>query len=85
MTETKTQDTQMDAAISVADGDFTWDSPPPEVASKKKGKKGPPGKSSPGVVARTEIKEKVFQLKGVNISIPAGQLTAIVGLYPVLS
>lgn len=77
LTESKVQDIQMDAAITVIDGDFTWDSPPLEVASSKQGKKSSVAQSSQS--GNPDIKEKVFQLKGINISISQGYLTAIVG------
>lgn len=74
LTDTKVQDASMDVAIKVERGDFTWDAPPPEAATKKKGKKD---KAAPAGVAK--VPEKVFTLKDVNMEIPKGQLTAIVG------
>lgn len=73
ISETKIQDPAMDVAIRVVEADFTWDSPPPEV------QKGDDGKD---LVAQTkEIQELVFNLKNVNMEIPKGQLTAIVGKW----
>lgn len=77
LTESKTQDAEMDAAVTVVDGDFTWDSPPPEVLSKNKRQKALSTKPKP--VGGPESKEKVFQLKDINLAIPEGKLTAIVG------
>ena len=42
LSDTKVQDPDMDVAIKVEHGDFTWDAPPPEADSKKKGKKSAP-------------------------------------------
>lgn len=77
LTETKTQDPTMDVAISVTDGHFTWDAPPPqpETGKKKGGKKEAPGKD----VAETKDKEKIFTLRDVNMDMAKGRLTAIVG------
>ncbi len=69
----------MDAAVTVVDGDFTWDSPPPEVLSKNERQKALSTKPKP--VGGPESKEKVLQLKDINLTIPEGKLTAIVGQY----
>lgn len=66
----------MDFAVKVEHGDFTWDAPPPEPESKKKGKKDKSGTKTPG---RTTQPEKVFTLQDISMEIPQGQLTAIVG------
>ncbi|EMD34148.1 hypothetical protein CERSUDRAFT_117637 [Gelatoporia subvermispora B] len=83
LSETKVQDIDMDAAIEVINGDFTWDGLPPEVETKKKkkgimGRREIPPASTPDE-KYAESKEKIFQLKNVNLSIARGQLTAIVG------
>ena len=71
----------MDVAIKVEHGDFTWDAPPPEAAAKKKGGKKTDGKDGKDGkdVAVVKAPEKVFSLKDINMEIPKGQLTAIVG------
>ena len=80
LTETKVQDPTMDVAVRVEHGDFTWDAPPPEVASKgKKSKKQDAGKGKDAKDAVAKAPEKVFSLKDINMEIPKGQLTAIVG------
>ena len=85
ITETKVQDPTLEVAVKVVNGNFTWDSPPPEAARKKKGahsKKDGHVKESGGK-GEQEKEYAVFGLKGVNLEIPKGQLTAIVGkVYP---
>ncbi|EKM58203.1 uncharacterized protein PHACADRAFT_116921 [Phanerochaete carnosa HHB-10118-sp] len=76
LTDTKVQDADMDVAVMVEHGDFTWDAPPPEHESKKKGKKD---KAESKPVDTSAQPEKVFSLKDINMEIPQGQLTAIVG------
>ncbi|OBZ72495.1 Oligomycin resistance ATP-dependent permease YOR1 [Grifola frondosa] len=86
LSETKIQDEDMDDAIEVVDAEFTWDGPAPDVqmAKKKKGLWGNKrGLDTPVQVTVEQVderEEKEFQLKGVSLSIPRGQLTAIVGL-----
>ena len=77
LTDTKVQDPTMDVAVKVEHGDFTWDAPPSEVVTKKKGKKE--DKLAKDKLVQTKAPEKVFALKDVNMEIPKGQLTAIVG------
>ncbi|KAI0783557.1 P-loop containing nucleoside triphosphate hydrolase protein [Abortiporus biennis] len=80
LAESKLQDVEMTEAIHVVDADFTWDSPPPEAISQKK--KGQDKKTSIPLIqgsGANDGKQKVFSLKGINLSIPPGQLTAIVG------
>ncbi|OCH95476.1 P-loop containing nucleoside triphosphate hydrolase protein [Obba rivulosa] len=85
LTETKVQDSDLDSAVEVVGGEFTWDGPPPELEIKKKKKGLLGGKREAAAPAPTpnekaeESKERIFQLKHVNLSIPRGQLTAIVG------
>lgn len=73
LTDTKVQDVSMDVAVKVQHGDFTWDAPPPEVQSKKKGKK------AENKIVGSKTPDKVFSLKDINMEISMGQLTAIVG------
>ena len=81
ITETKIQDPTLEVAVKVVNGNFTWDSPPPDAAQKKKGahrKKDEHVKGSEGK-GEQEKAYAVFGLKDVNLEIPKGQLTAIVG------
>lgn len=75
-TEDKTMDADMQDAVVVENGEFTWDSPPPAEKSKKKS--GSKRQSVVAPVASAET-QKVFGMKDVNLTIPMGQLTAIVG------
>ncbi|GJE96593.1 ABC transporter [Phanerochaete sordida] len=77
LSDTKEQDPDMDVAIRVEHGDFTWDAPPAEAA-KKKGKKDK-GAPPSTVTAAGGGAPEVFTLKDINMAIPRGQLTAIVG------
>ncbi|KAH9902793.1 P-loop containing nucleoside triphosphate hydrolase protein [Cubamyces lactineus] len=86
LTETKVQDEHMDNAIEVVGGEFVWDGPPPDAPARKDkkgmfGTKKPSKKSAPEQAANSTEKsqESTFRLKDVNISIPEGQLAAIVG------
>ena len=81
ITETKVQDPTMSEAVKVVNGCFTWDSPPPEAGRKKKGSRGKKGKATKDVSEKgeQEKKEVIFGLKDVNLEIPKGRLTAIVG------
>ncbi|THH30017.1 hypothetical protein EUX98_g4182 [Antrodiella citrinella] len=76
--EDRITDGDMKHAIEITDGAFTWDSPPPpEKAAKSKKRKG---KIAPVIVAeKPEHMDKVFGLSDINMTIPEGQLTAIVG------
>ena len=68
----------MDVAISVVNGHFTWDAPPPASASgKKKGGK----KRAPTKAEDEKEQEKIFTLRDINLEIAKGQLTAIVGEF----
>lgn len=88
LSDTHEQDEKMEAAIEVIDGGFTWDSAPPE-GNKQKQKKGKKGSSSAKAKSSVTVTEKpaegkqeaVFHMEGINLSIPKGQLTAIIGMY----
>jgi ABC-type protease/lipase transport system fused ATPase/permease subunit len=69
----------MDVAIKVEHGDFTWDAPPPEAAAKQKKSKKSDAIKETQDIAAMKTPEKVFTLKDINMEIPKGQLTAIVG------
>ena len=78
--ETQTEDNQVDHdledAVVIENGEFTWDSPPPqsEKTKKKSSKRVAVVPAAPGAEP-----QKVFSMKDVNMTIPMGQLTAIVG------
>ncbi|KAJ3555698.1 hypothetical protein NM688_g2432 [Phlebia brevispora] len=71
ITETKVQDPTLDVAVKVVNGSFTWDSPPPEINKGETKETGTEKSHEPADV--------VFNLQNVNLEIPKGQLTAIVG------
>lgn len=88
--ETRIIDPSLDVALRVEGASFTWDAPAPndeKLGSKEKaaGSHGGKGKGaySKDVKAETGEKaketEKVFKMTNINLSIPRGQLTAIVG------
>ncbi|KAI0693122.1 ABC transporter [Cytidiella melzeri] len=89
LTETKTQDPGMDVAISVLNGGFTWDAPPPsqvEHSGKKKDKTSKKFKSTKladagkdMAASGTDDNDKIFRLKDITMKIPKGALVAIVG------
>ena len=80
--ETQTEDNQVDHnledAVVIENGEFTWDSPPPqsEKTKKKSSKRVAVVPAAPGAEP-----QKVFSMKDVNMTIPMGQLTAIVGKF----
>ncbi|TCD64284.1 hypothetical protein EIP91_004292 [Steccherinum ochraceum] len=77
ISEDRITDEDMKFAVTVTDGNFTWDSPPPEAPGKQKKDKS---KGAAAVVpVKSEGTDKVFGLSNVNLSIYEGQLTAIVG------
>ncbi|KAG7096565.1 hypothetical protein E1B28_003986 [Marasmius oreades] len=77
--ETRIIDETVDYAVIVPDGSFTWDAPPPDSPSDKKKSKG--GKKP--TIAPTAEKPtedfRPFTLPHVSLTIPRGQLVAIVG------
>ncbi|TFK46118.1 ABC transporter [Heliocybe sulcata] len=78
LTETKSIDKDLPHAIEVTDASFSWDAPPEAVGEQsKKGKKGAKGLTPTPEVQKD--KGEVFQLKGVNMTVERGKLTAIVG------
>lgn len=53
LTETHIQDDDLDVALEVKGGSFTWDSPPPEATeAKKRGGKGPKGTAAEKALAK---------------------------------
>ena len=82
LSETAIQDGEMDDAVQVLGAEFVWDGPPPEAPAKdKKGKKGGKKEAAPQPVAEPKPQESSWKLKDVNLHIPRGQLTAIVGAF----
>lgn len=94
LTETKIQDPDMDCAISVEGGCFTWDEPPPEASKDKKKEKGSKRAKAAKLIGRgkdvtlddaakdvaeEKTKDKIFELKDINLEVPKGALVAIVG------
>ena len=76
------QDEQLEDAVQIVDSEFVWDGPPPDAAPSKgkKGKKQDKTVAPPPPAAEAKH-EETFKLKGVHLSIPQGQLIAIVGMY----
>ncbi|PPQ68225.1 hypothetical protein CVT26_005758 [Gymnopilus dilepis] len=88
--KTHTVDPSIDYALEVKGASFTWDAPPPDEENKK-GKKhghGKKHKSKGKPDARRQAasdsqekgeEERVFNIRDVSLTIPRGQLVAIVG------
>ncbi|KAF8322189.1 hypothetical protein DL93DRAFT_2051237 [Clavulina sp. PMI_390] len=78
--------TDLDFAIQVKGGQFTWDGAPP---SETTGKKGGPGKKkedkkakAPAVeekLSPAEAEERIFKLRDIEFELPKGKLCAVVG------
>lgn len=88
--ETQIQDPLLPVAVDVVQADFTWEGPPPEETMKKTKKGSKKAKDAVEDTGRTveeKHAEKIFGMKNVNVQIPFGQLTAIVGMcsYVVVS
>ncbi|KAH7334391.1 ABC transporter [Rhizoctonia solani] len=88
LTQTRLIDTSIPVALEVKDAEFSWDgAPPDDVSSKGKGKKGKAksSKSAAGTAEKSAAagdepaKELIFKLRDINLSLPRGQLCAIVG------
>jgi ABC-type transport system involved in cytochrome bd biosynthesis fused ATPase/permease subunit len=84
ISETYDLDPKLKYAVEIENASFTWDSPPPdEVKEKKAKKKNRLSMHKPEQVLEQEpeeVKEEVlFGLKNIDLSIPRGQLVAIVG------
>ena len=84
VTETLVQDPNLKHAVEIDNASFTWDGPPPDAEGKAdKGKKKRRSDPSPGPVISPEPKEAQeevqFNLKHIDLSVPRGQLVAIVG------
>ncbi|KAI9000570.1 P-loop containing nucleoside triphosphate hydrolase protein [Trametes punicea] len=86
LSETMIQNGEMENAIEIVGAEFVWDGPPPDAPARKDkkgifGMKKPSKKPAKGHDANAAEKsqESTFRLKDVNLAIPEGQLTAIVG------
>ncbi|KAJ6602805.1 ABC transporter [Mycena vulgaris] len=80
--ETRDTDTELDVAVTVKGGAFTWDGPPPsedDSGSAKKKKKNRKRKVVSLDLKPAEGPEPVFALRSFDLSIPKGKLCAIVG------
>ncbi|KAJ3795163.1 ABC transporter [Lentinula aff. detonsa] len=74
--ETLMIDDSIDAAVEVKAASFSWDAPPPEQEEKKKrGKKAITSQPA----ATTESPQEPFKLRDITMTIPRGQLVAVVG------
>ncbi|KAJ6578028.1 ABC transporter [Mycena capillaripes] len=80
--ETRCTNVDLDVAVKVEHGAFTWDSPPPENSnsgSKKQRRKNRRRKTLSLRLRTSQMPGSVFTLQDVNISVPRGKLCAIVG------
>jgi ABC-type transport system involved in cytochrome bd biosynthesis fused ATPase/permease subunit len=78
--ESQLQYDDLSHAIEVKDAEFTWDALPPEVLSKKvKGKKKSTPDAPTAVSEPSHEPDDIFHLEKTDISVPRGQLVAIVG------
>ena len=77
--ETQIYVSDLKAAIELKSAEFTWDSPLLQIEDPKREKLFQNKKIStiPAIVQRTE--DTPFRVKETNLSIPRGQLVAIVG------
>ncbi|KAF5366995.1 hypothetical protein D9758_003982 [Tetrapyrgos nigripes] len=74
---TRIIDDTLDVAIEVKAAAFTWDAPPPEPTTGKKGKKS---KKTAKPTSSDEFKSvEPFRMRDISLTIPRGQLVAIVG------
>lgn len=78
--ETQVHEPGLKAAIEVEGASFTWDSPPPQIEDSKKRKRFQSKKkfaaSNP---TKATDDNTPFKIREVDLSIPRGQLIAIVG------
>ncbi len=81
ISETFKPDPELKYALEVENASFTWDSPPPDEGTEKKGKKKRRSTSKPKpALEPKEVKEEtLFKLKQIDFKVPRGQLLAIVG------
>ncbi|KAF8519129.1 ABC transporter [Hysterangium stoloniferum] len=80
LTETKVIDESLPCAIKVDHADFVWDGVPPDLEESNKSKKrGKPAEPSSQAEPGNAGAEHAFKIKDVSLTIPRGQLCAIVG------
>jgi ABC-type protease/lipase transport system fused ATPase/permease subunit len=77
--ETQIHDTDLEAAIEIEGAEFTWDTPPLQIEDPKKDKLLRSKKVSAIPAADKPIVVAPFKVKKTNLTIPRGQLVAIVG------
>ncbi|KZP02968.1 hypothetical protein FIBSPDRAFT_769650 [Athelia psychrophila] len=83
LTETQVQDPSISCAVEIAGAEFSWDTPPLQTEDLKKSKRAqkklahaPPAAQAKPKQAREDVP---FTVKSTDLSIPRGQLIAIVG------
>lgn len=74
--DTQTHDGELKAALDIKGAKFEWDTPPPQVEEKKKKRRS---NKTPEVVDANPKTDTPFKVRETNLSIPRGQLVAIVG------
>ncbi|KAJ4480031.1 ABC transporter [Lentinula aciculospora] len=77
--ETLVIDETVNAAIEVKGASFSWDAPPPEQEEKKMKRGKKPFTPAQPAAATAESQQEPFKLRDVSITIPRGQLVALVG------
>jgi ABC-type polysaccharide/polyol phosphate transport system ATPase subunit len=81
LTETKVIDHSLPEAIKVEHADFSWDGVPPDFEVDKKANRR--SKNALGAAEQAQkaglAAEHTFKVKDINLTIPRGQLCAIVG------
>ena len=79
LSQTKIIDPSLPEAIKVEHAYFSWDGVPPDSDANKKLKHSKFASTAPLQSQTPEVAEHTFQLSDINLSIPRGQLCAIVG------
>jgi ABC-type polysaccharide/polyol phosphate transport system ATPase subunit len=80
LTQTKVIDPELPYAIKVEHADFSWDGVPPDAEDKKSKRRSKSArKGASQAPAKIEGDEHAFKLKDIDLTIPRGQLCAIVG------
>ena len=90
LTETRIIDDTLDLAVQVKNASFTWDAPPPEAgpdkSKSKPSKRHSKRQGQAQVVSKPDFEENekpsfdnVFRMSNVSLTIPKGQLVAVVG------
>lgn len=77
LTETRQIDLKLDVAVLIQGATFQWDGVRPDGDA---GKKSKPEKQAEVKPSETDVSpDQVYKLQNINITIPRGQLCAIVG------